>query len=68
MRWIVTFILASLVLSALWPFLHRWLGRIGVGRMPLDLQFRAFGRDWFFPLGSTVLFTLLFWLVGRLLR
>jgi hypothetical protein len=68
MRWLLTFILASIVLSALWPALSKWLGRFGIGRMPLDLQFRAFGRDWFFPLGSTVLFTLLVWLVARLLR
>lgn len=68
MRWLLTFILASIVFSALWPSLQRWLGRFGLGRMPLDFQFRALGRDWFFPLGSTVVFTLLFWAVARLFR
>jgi hypothetical protein len=65
MRWLLTFILASIVLSAMWPALERWLQRLGIGRMPGDFSFRAFGRDWFFPLGSALLFSLIFWLIAR---
>ena len=34
------FLLGSLVLSALLP----WLGKFGFGRMPLDLRWRMFGK------------------------
>jgi Protein of unknown function (DUF2905) len=68
MRWLLTFIIASIVLSAVWPVIAKWLGRVGVGKLPGDIKLRLFGKDWFFPMGTTVLFTLLFWIVSRLLR
>ncbi len=70
MRWLLTFIIASIALSALWPTIEKLLGRIGIGigKLPGDFKLRLFGREWFFPLSSTLLFTLLFWVVMRVLR
>ncbi len=62
--WLFVFILASIVVSALLPELERF----GFGRLPLDLRFQAFGRTWLFPLGSTLLLSVVAWVIARLLR
>ncbi|MGE0072115.1 MAG: DUF2905 domain-containing protein [Thiomonas sp.] len=62
MRWLIVFILASIVFSALLPHLERF----GIGKMPLDLRIRLFGRDWLFPFGSSVLLSLLAYVIARL--
>jgi hypothetical protein len=62
-RWLLTTFVALSILSACWP----WLRRVGVGRLPGDLSFRVFGREYFVPLMSTLLLTLLAALVVRLL-
>ncbi len=50
LRWMVIIFLALVVLSWLTP----WLNKIGLGRLPGDLRFRLFGREWYLPLASTV--------------
>lgn len=60
-RWLIVVFVALLLLNAVAP----WLRRIGLGRLPGDFHFRLFGRDWFIPLASTVVLTLL---VGLLVR
>ena len=35
-----------------------WLQRLGLGKLPGDFRFRLFGRDWYIPLASTVLLSL----------
>ena len=37
---------------------HRWLEKIGLGRLPGDFRFKLFGREFFLPLGSGVLLSL----------
>ncbi|MFE8645603.1 DUF2905 domain-containing protein [Sphingomonas sp. NCPPB 2930] len=32
-----------------------WLKRFGLGRLPGDLRFRLFGREWDVPVASTLL-------------
>ena len=61
---LIGFLLGSLVLSALLP----WLSKFGFGRMPLDLRWRMFGKPWLLPLGSLGLLWIGLWLVDRLLR
>ncbi|WP_298294343.1 DUF2905 domain-containing protein [Thiomonas sp.] len=63
MRWLIVFILASIVFSALLPHLERF----GIGKMPLDLRVRLFGRVWLFPFGSSVLLSLLAYVIARLI-
>jgi hypothetical protein len=47
--------------------LSRWLRRFGLGRLPGDLNFRAFGREWSLPLASTIVLSLLAAGVSQLL-
>jgi hypothetical protein len=55
MRWLLVTVLALLLFSGL----TRWLRRFGLGRLPGDLNFRAFGREWSLPLASTIVLSLL---------
>jgi hypothetical protein len=63
MRFIVTLFLALIVLTALQP----WLQKLGIGRLPGDLRFRLGKREVFLPFASTLLLTLLVFLIGRLI-
>ena len=63
MRWLLTMFIALAVLTALQP----WLRRIGIGRLPGDINFRIGGREYSFPFASTVLMTALMFLIGRLI-
>ena len=50
-RWLLAIFIALLLFSGL----HRWLERIGLGKLPGDFRFRLFGREVFIPLTSSVL-------------
>ena len=54
-RWLLVTFLALMIFSGLQP----WLRKLGFGRLPGDLHFRAFGREWWVPLGSTVMLSLI---------
>ena len=45
-RWLLVTVLALVVFSGLTP----WLLQLGMGRLPRDLNFRAFRGDWLLPL------------------
>lgn len=61
-RWFIVIFLALVLISWISPL----LGRLGIGRLPGDFRFRLFRREWFIPLTSTVLISLVIWAVGRL--
>ena len=63
MRWLATLFIALMVLTALQP----WLRKLGIGRLPGDFNFRLGGREYSFPFASTVLLTVLMFLIGRLI-
>jgi hypothetical protein len=63
MRFVVTLFLGLVVLSAL----HPWLQRLGLGRLPGDLRFRLGKREVLLPFASTLLLTLVVFLIGRLI-
>lgn len=54
-RWLIVLFLALVFINGLAP----WLRKLGLGRLPGDFSFRLFGRDWFIPLASTVLLSVL---------
>ena len=54
-RWLIVVFLALVLINGLSP----WLQRMGLGRLPGDFRFRLFGREWFIPLASTVLLSVL---------
>lgn len=62
-RWTLTIFIALIVFSALLP----WLEKLGVGRLPGDLRFKLFGKQFFLPFASTILLSLIAFGVGRLL-
>lgn len=63
MRWFLVILLALFVFSGLQP----WLKKIGLGRLPGDFRFRLAGREWFIPLASSVLLSLIAMAIGALL-
>jgi hypothetical protein len=62
-RWLIVLLLALLLFNGL----HRWLEKIGLGRLPGDFRFRLFGREWFLPFASSVVLSLLAMLLMRFL-
>lgn len=62
-RWLLVVFIALLLFSGLRP----WLEKLGLGRLPGDIRFRLFGRDWFIPLASSIVLSLLAMLIARVL-
>ncbi|MBW7923641.1 MAG: DUF2905 domain-containing protein [Burkholderiaceae bacterium] len=62
-KWLLVVVVALALFSGLMPLLRRF----GIGRLPGDFEFRAFGREWSIPITSTVLLSLLAALLSRLL-
>ena len=60
MRWLLIFLLACLLFNGL----RGWFARFGLGRLPGDFSFRLGGRDWYVPLGSSLLLSLLAMAIG----
>ena len=59
----IVIFLALVLISWMTPLLQK----LGFGKLPGDLRFRLFGRDWFIPLTTTILLSLIASLVSQLL-
>lgn len=55
LKWLLTLVVALVLLSALMP----WLRRLGFGRLPGDLRFKRNGKDYLVPIASTVILSAL---------
>ena len=62
-RWMIVIFLALLLISWFTPLLHK----LGFGKLPGDLRFKAFGREWFIPLTTTILLSGLAALVSKVI-
>ena len=62
-RWLLVVFLALLLLQGLSP----WLNKLGFGRLPGDMRFRLFGREFFIPLTSTIILSMVCALIARLI-
>jgi hypothetical protein len=62
MKWLVTLVLALFVLGLLTP----WLNRLGLGRLPGDIQFRHKRGVFYFPFASVILMSLVLSLLVHL--
>ena len=62
-RWFIVIFLALMCISWFSPLLQK----LGFGKLPGDLRFRAFGRDWFIPLATTLLLSLVASLVSQMI-
>ena len=60
-RWLIVIFLALILISWFTPLLRK----LGVGKLPGDFRFRLFGREWFIPLASTVVLSLVAGLISR---
>jgi hypothetical protein len=64
LKWILTLVVAIFLLGIVGPHLARF---IRFGKLPGDFAFRFRGRDYTFPLASTIIFSLLLWLLSRVI-
>ena len=62
-RWLVVVFLALLLINWLSPALQR----LGFGRLPGDFRFRAFGREWFIPLATTIVLSIAASLIAKVI-
>lgn len=63
LRWLLVLLIALLLFS----FLSKWLEKIGLGKLPGDFRFRLFGREFFIPLTSSVVLSMVAMLITKLL-
>ena len=63
LKWLITLVIALVVLTAMSP----WLSRYGLGRLPGDVVVRFRGRDRYLPFTSTILMSLALGLLTRFL-
>jgi hypothetical protein len=64
LKWLLTLVVALVVLTALSPWLAR---RFGLGRLPGDVTVRVRGRDYLLPFATTILLSLALTALARLL-
>ncbi len=62
-RWLLVVFLALLLIQGLTP----WLNKLGFGRLPGDMRFRSFGREFFLPLTTTISLSIVCALIARLI-
>lgn len=62
MRWLIVFLLAFVLFNGL----GAWLRKIGLGRLPGDFSLRWRGREFFVPLASSLVLSLLAMAIGAL--
>jgi hypothetical protein len=63
LKWVLTLIVALVVLTLLAPWLSRW----GLGRLPGDVTVRYRGKLYHLPFASTILVSLALTLILRFL-
>lgn len=63
MKWLLTLILALLILGMLTP----WLNRLGLGRLPGDIRVKHKRGVFYFPFTSVILMSLALSLLAYLL-
>ena len=62
-RWVIVIFLALMLISWFTPLLQK----LGFGKLPGDLRFRMFGREFFIPLTTTILLSLACAAIAKLL-
>ena len=61
LRWLIVIFLSLLLINWVSPL----LGRLGFGKLPGDFRFRLFGREWFIPLTTTVLLSVVAGVIAK---
>jgi len=60
-RWMIVIFLALMFISWFTPLLNK----LGFGKLPGDFRFKLFGREWFVPLTTTIVLSLLVSLISQ---
>ena len=53
-RWLIVVFLVLILINGFTP----WLQRLGFGKLPGDFRFKVFGREFFIPLTTTIILSL----------
>jgi hypothetical protein len=53
-RWLIVVFLALVLINSFTP----WLQRLGFGKLPGDFRFKIFGKEFFIPLTTTIVLSL----------
>jgi len=62
-RWLIVVFLALVLINGLTP----WLQRLGFGKLPGDFRFKVFGKEFFIPLTTTIILSMVAAAIARLL-
>ncbi|HWX04053.1 Protein of unknown function (DUF2905) [Collimonas sp. PA-H2] len=62
-RWMLVIFVAVIVFSSALP----WLEKLGLGRLPGDVRFTLFGKNFSLPFASTILLSTVIFLLVRIL-
>lgn len=60
-RWLIVVLLALVLINGFTP----WLQRLGFGKLPGDLRFRIFGKEFFLPITTTIVLSLVAAAIAR---
>ena len=60
-RWMIVIFLALMFISWFTPLLNK----LGFGKLPGDLRFKVFGREWYVPLTTTIVLSLVATLIAK---
>jgi len=61
-RWLLVIFLSLLLINWVSPL----LGKLGFGKLPGDFRFKLFGREWFIPLTTTVMLSVVAAVIAKL--
>ncbi len=61
-RWFIVILLALILINGLSPL----LAKMGFGKLPGDFRFRLFGREWFLPVTTTLVLSLVVGVIAKL--
>jgi hypothetical protein len=62
-RWLIAVFIILMLINAATP----WFRKLGFGRLPGDLRFTLFGREFFLPLTTTIVLSVVASLVSKLI-
>ena len=62
-RWLIVVFLVLVLVNSFTP----WLQKLGFGRLPGDFRFKIFGREFFIPITTTLILSMLAAAIARFL-
>ena len=61
-RWVLVVFLVLLLIQGVSP----WLNKLGFGRLPGDFRFTIFGKEFFIPITTTLILSMVCALISRM--